>query len=478
MAARTASRNSRWPKPARPKPKARPKARPKTESPSKAQPKERGTASGTGAKSPPNVLYIISDDQAWTDFGFMGHPVIETPHLDQLAAQSARFPRGYVPTALCRPSLMTLITGLYAHQHGVTGNDPTPARFAQPKRSNPEYLAECNELISKIDDLPTLPKLLADRGYVSFQSGKWWEGNYRRGGFTDGMTHGDPKRGGRHGDEGLKIGREGLKPVFDFIESAGDKPFLVWYAPFLPHSPHNPPQRLLEKYVKPDRPIQLARYYAMCEWFDETCGELLDYLDDHGKSDNTLVVFVTDNGWIQRTPQTDAPADWKQGFAPRSKQTPYEGGVRTPILLRWPGQIRPRTMQQPTSSIDLVPTILAACGADVPATLPGQNLLDVCRNQLPAREAIFGEAFAHDIADIHAPTKSLLNTWCIEGRWKLLLHADGQVNRYRNVHGSRPLQPQLYDLLADPHETINRAEMYPEQVKRLQERIEQWWPRG
>ena len=262
----------------------------------------------------PNVLYIISDDQAWTDFGFMGHPVINTPHLDQLAAQSARFTHGYVPTALCRPSLLTLITGLYAHQHGVTGNDPSPDSNGQANQGYPNFLALRNALISKIDDLPTLPKLLAQRGYVSFQSGKWWEGHYRRGGFTDGMTHGDPVRGGRHGDEGLEIGRQGLQPIFDFVESAGDKPFMIWYAPFLPHTPHNPPQRLLEKYTSPDRPAELARYYAMCEWFDETCGQLLDYLDERGLSDNTLVVFVTDNGWIQRTPQTEDPAGLEPGI--------------------------------------------------------------------------------------------------------------------------------------------------------------------
>ncbi len=479
---------------ATPKLKPKAKANPKkskqhtsTTSPSKPPAQTKGKTrvkpgqrkAGNGkADRPPNVLYIISDDQAWTDFGFMGHPIIETPHLDRLAAQSARFTRGYVPTALCRPSLMTLITGLYAHQHGVTGNDPLLAGQQRPDRSKPEYLAKCSELISKIDALPTLPKLLAQRGYVSFQSGKWWEGNYRRGGFTDGMTHGDPKRGGRHGDEGLKIGRKGLKPIFDFIDSAGDKPFMVWYAPFLPHSPHNPPQRLLEKYTSADRPIELARYYAMCEWFDETCGELLGYLDQHGLRDNTLVVFVVDNGWIQRTPQTDAPTKWKYGFAPRSKQTAYEGGVRTPILLQWPKHIRPRRIQQPISSIDLVPTILAACGAETPPRLPGQNLLDVCRGRVAARDAVFGEAFAHDIADINDPTKTLLNTWCVEGRWKLLLHEDGAVNRYVTVHGSRPVEPLLYDLLADPHETINRAELYPEVVDRLRQRIQQWWPRG
>ncbi|MBU6179603.1 MAG: sulfatase-like hydrolase/transferase, partial [Verrucomicrobia bacterium] len=78
------------------------------------------------ADTPPNVVFLISDDHCWTDYGFMGHPQVETPHLDRLAARSALFSRGYVPTALCRPALATFTNGLYAHQHGVIGNDPSP----------------------------------------------------------------------------------------------------------------------------------------------------------------------------------------------------------------------------------------------------------------------------------------------------------------------------------------------------------------
>ena len=154
-------------------------------------------APGSLPAKPPNVVMIVSDDQAWTDFGFMGHETIRTPHLDRLASQSAVFPRGYVPHSLCRPSLATMITGLYPHQHGITGNDP-------PKGT------DRGEMLRHIRRLPTLPKLLGDRGYVSFQSGKWWEGSPELGGFTAGMTHGDPSRKGRHGDVGLSIGREGM----------------------------------------------------------------------------------------------------------------------------------------------------------------------------------------------------------------------------------------------------------------------------
>ncbi|MEM8736020.1 MAG: sulfatase-like hydrolase/transferase, partial [Planctomycetota bacterium] len=124
---------------------------------------------------PPNIVLIISDDQAWNDYGFMGHEAIQTPNLDALAADSVLFRRGYVPTALCRPSLMTLATGHYAHQHGVTGNDPSP-KYA--KRDSKLYNERRAQLISYIDRFETLPEQLAEKGYVSHQSGKWWEGNF------------------------------------------------------------------------------------------------------------------------------------------------------------------------------------------------------------------------------------------------------------------------------------------------------------
>lgn len=416
----------------------------------------------------PNIVMIISDDQAWTDYGFLGHPQIRTPHLDRLARESVVFERGYVPTALCRPSLMSMITGRYAHQHGVTGNDPSP-KYAQP--DSKAYQAQRAELIANIDRFDTVPELLGAEGYVSHQSGKWWEGNFRRGGFTAGMTRGFPQPGGRHGDDGLTIGRQGMQPVTDFLDQAveGQKPFFLWYAPFLPHSPHNPPQRLLAYYESLGLPATVAKYYAMCEWFDETCGQLIEHLEARGVRDNTLIVYVTDNGWIQ-SPD-------KNGYAPRSKQTPYEGGVRTPIMFSWPARLKPAERPELVTSLDLAPTMLAAAGAKIPADLPGLNLLPEMEHGEPIeRDTIFGEGFAHDIADIHNPEASLLYRWCIQGRWKLLLTYDGEVNRYASSHPREEQRPQLFDLLADPHEETNLAGENPEIVEKLAAAIDRWYP--
>src|SRR5262245_52746572 len=121
---------------------------------------------------PPNVVMIVADDQSWTDFGFMGHNVIQTPRLDRLAAESALFPNAYVPTSLCRASLATLLTGLYAHQHKICCNDP------------PEGVDRAL-MHPFIKQAPTVPRLLAKAGYRSFQTGKFWEGHHSNAGFTD-----------------------------------------------------------------------------------------------------------------------------------------------------------------------------------------------------------------------------------------------------------------------------------------------------
>lgn len=395
-------------------------------------------AAAVPAQRPPNVVMIISDDQAWTDFGFMGHPEIQTPHLDALAKRSLVFENGYVPSSLCRPSLATMITGLYPHEHGITGNDP-------PKG------AERDRMLRHIEAATTLPKLLAPLGYRSLQTGKWWEGNCRCGGFTDGMTHGERKRGGRHGDEGLKIGRKTMQPIYDFVEQCGDEPFFLWYAPFLPHTPHNPPERLLKKYRAEGKSVHIAKYQAMCEWFDETCGQLLDHLREKDLEDDTLIVFVTDNGWIQR-PNA-------RGYAKRSKRSPYEGGVRTPILVSWPGRIEPGERNDLASSVDLAPTILRACGVDVPAAMSGRDL----RDPKTDRGEVYGETFAHDVADLERPTKSLQTRWMIRDGWKLIV-----------PHGAGK-QPELFHLTDDPHERVDLREQQPGRVAELRKALDAWW---
>jgi uncharacterized sulfatase len=412
---------------------------------------------------PPNVVLIIADDMGWTDYGFMGHPHIRTPRLDRLANQSLTFRHGYVTSSLCSPSLASILTGRYPHQHKITSNDP-PLPPGVPERSaerHPAFLARRQEMIKYFDAMPTLPRALASKGYLSFEAGKWWGGSYRRGGFTHGMTHGDPERGGRHGDAGLAIGRKGMQPVFLFIDLAMARkaPFLLWYAPMMPHQPHTPPERLLDHYRDKAPSLEVAKYWAMCEWFDETCGQLLDFLDTRKLAENTLVVFLADNGWIQ-DPQADR-------YAPRSKQSPYDGGLRTPILIRRPGKVLPRISDTPVSAIDIAPTVLKAAGLEPSTESGGINLVD--EQAVAGRPAIFGEVFTPSAVDIHDPASSLLYRWVIAGDWKLI------VPDRRNVPDGLI---ELFDLSHDPGETRNLAGEQPRRVVDLTARLDAWWPAG
>jgi uncharacterized sulfatase len=323
---------------------------------------------------------------------------------------------------------------------------------------HPDFLALRQEMIKYFDEMPTLPRLLAPKGYLSFEAGKWWGGSYQRGGFTHGMTHGEPDRGGRHGDAGLAIGRQGLKPIFLFIELAQVKkaPFFLWYAPMMPHPPHNAPQRLLDHYRDEAPSPAVARYWAMCEWFDETCGELLDFLDREKLAERTLVVFLADNGWIQ-DPQADR-------FAPRSKQSPYDGGIRTPILVRWSGHAAPRVSDAPASAIDVVPTVLDAVGLKPAQGIEGVNLL--AQRAVANRPAIFGEIFTHNAVDIHSPASSLRYRWIVAGEWKLIAPDRRQV-----PDGAL----ELFDLAHDPGETRNLATDHPQKVADLLFQLDTRW---
>lgn len=417
-------------------------------------------AAGKSARSP-NVVFIISDDQAWNDYGFMGHPHIATPALDRLAAQSLTFDRGYTPVPLCRPSLASIATGLYPHQHGVTGNDPALPEAtvnAMAARGEAKYARYYETIINHFARQPNLVRDLVSRGYVALQTGKWWEGDpIKTAGFSHSMTQGTA-RSSRHGDAGLAIGREGLEPIYNFIEQAGDHPFFIWYAPMLPHAPHTPPDELLQKYLKvaPSEPV--ARYWACVEWFDRTCGELLGYLNRNGLRETTIIVYTADNGWLQDPEQANQ-------FAPRSKRSPYEGGIRTPILISWPDHVKPRRDKAHlASTVDLWPTLAALLKIPAPIGLPGLNLTDA--RAVARRTAVFGEQYAHDVANVDEPTRSVEHRWMIDGWWKLI------VPDPRTQPGEAA---ELYNLRDDPWEQNNLAGKEAGRVRKLSHRLDEAW---
>ena len=427
-------------------------------------------------KTPPNIILIISDDQGWGDYGFMGHPVVETPELDKLADTSLRFDRGYVATPLCRPSLASMVTGRFPAEHGILANDVTGGMFVINAKGDTVLLQNKREPLDKpvrdrFHQFPSFVRLLTKNGYLTHQSGKWWEGSYADGGFTHGMTEGE-----RHGDKGLVIGREGLKPIEDFVDHAleEEKPFFLWYAPFLPHTPHNPPDRLLEKYNRDGRALDVAKYYAMTEWFDETCGELMDIIKERDLLENTVVIYICDNGWAATSTTGDWPREQAYpGFAMRSKGSPYENGIRTPILVSWPGTVEPEQLDNFAHSIDLFPTIANIAGFEVPDDLTGVNLLD--RGAVMDRKAIFGSFHSSHNMTPGDPDDTLQYLWCIEGDWKLILRFNGKdTTDYKIFHEWDTASHRLFNLKDDPGEKNDIAVDRPDIVKQLRRKIEKW----
>ena len=413
----------------------------------------------------PNILMIISDDHAWFDYGFMGSKAVSTPHLDKLAAESRVFPRGYVTNSLCGPSLASILTGRHVHRHGITGNDPLVPTSVAPtaRQKSAAFLEGRAQMIKLFQQSPHLPRLLGEQGYVSLQTGKWWMGDYTTGGFTEGMT-----KGGRHGDVGLDIGRKTLAPLTEFITRAkkDGKPFFAWYAPMLPHDPHTPPERLLAKYRDRSPTPQAARYHAMVEWFDETIGEIRAHLEKEGMTRDTVIVYVTDNGWI---PRTDKPVvDFE-----RSKQSPFDGGVRTPILVSWPGHIKPTTIQAPASAVDLMPTLLKLAGAKLPADGDGLDLLDDAA--LRARPFVAGQNSTHDIRELGRPAASLRYRWLVAGDLKLIVSSGLKTGMTASGSTDATEPPRLFDLKADPYELRDLAAERPAEVKRLTTQLDTWW---
>lgn len=429
----------------------------------KSSPTAPVPVAGKSARKRPNLVLIIADDQSYTDFGFMGHKVVQTPTIDKLASESATFVNGYVPTSLCRASLATLLTGQYAHQHCICFNDP-------PKG------VERDEVHPFIARSPALPRILSSAGYKSFQTGKFWEGHYANAGFTSGMTV-----KGRHGDTGLAIGRETMAPIAEFLDQSAGSPFFLWYAPMLPHTPHNPPANYVKEFAEKGLDPKTQAYYATIKWFDDSVAALMKLLDERKLTEDTAILFLVDNGWAVPL------AGERAGYGVRSKNSPWDAGLRTPVLLKWPGHTKAGRHDDLISSIDVVPTLLEIAGLGYStAGLPGKSLLEVATGKSPKidRDTLYGELFLHTASQLGKPQVDMTYRWIRRGDWKLILPTDVAAASSKTPAGGDSLNliinavdgPFLYNLKDDPTEKKNLAGEKDQQqrVAELTKALDNW----
>jgi len=301
----------------------------------------------------------------------------------------------------------------------------------------------------------TLPERLGERGYVSFQGGKFWEGRFEMGGFTHGMTRTfspsavvakDMTK--ISGSEGLVLGRDTMRPLWDFLEAHSDQPFFVWYAPMLPHVPFDAPPRFWRLYAGDPVPLFVRGYRANLTRFDDTVGQILERLEELGLREHTLLLYVSDNGWDS---SPDAPIRGLGGS--KGKGSIYELGFRTPLVLSWPGELAAGARDDRlVSLVDVFATILDFAGAEPVAGASGQSLLPL----------LVGSGDFHREFVVGGRYNGRPHSWFLRTRtW-----------RYIWFPGDRP--EELYEIQDDPFETRNVADAHPEQLTRFREELAHW----
>jgi arylsulfatase A-like enzyme len=411
---------------------------------------------GPGAR-PPNVLLIMTDDQGWGDLGCHGNPKIRTPHLDRLAGEAVEMTRFYVQP-VCAPTRACLMTGRYNYRTGVTDT----------------YLGRA---MMHADEV-TVAEALAKAGYATGIFGKWHLGdNYPLRpidqGFQTGVWHlgggmsqpADPPGSRGYFDAVYQVDGEEKRldgyctDVFAdacirFIEASRDRPFFAYLPTNAPHTPLEVPDKYWKPYQEAGLDETTAKVYGMVENVDANVGRILARLDALGQADRTLVIFLTDNGPQQRNRYT--------GGLRAGKGTVYEAGIRVPFFVRWPGRTEPgRKVDAIAAHIDILPSLMEACGAAAPAdrTIDGRSLVPLwtgTAGSWPDRTLFFqwhrgDEPVAYRDAA------------AVEPRWKLVMHLKGGEPRF-----------ELYDIPADPGEKNDVADAHPEVVARLRAAYDAW----
>jgi N-acetylglucosamine-6-sulfatase len=412
------------------------------------------TRPAAAADERPNIIFIITDDQRWDCMSAAGHPFLKTPNMDRIAREGAMFINAFVTTPLCSPARASFLTGQYVHTNGIKGNKPI-------------YNEPSHELV-------TFPRLLREAGYESAYVGKWHMGNddSARPGFDRWVSF----RGqGRYDNPTLNIDgkREDKKGyvtdiltdyAVEFINASHEKPFVLYMGHKAVHGPFKPAPRHAKLFADeplPQRPNVRAditgkpairrevdgkpmynpngvgdesiRNQLRClVSVDESIGRILDALDEKKLSDNTLVIFTSDNGYF-----------WNEHYM-GDKRAAYEESIRVPLVMRYPKLIKPGTKPaEMVLNVDIAPTLLELGKAKSPQPMHGVSLIPLLSGKgTIGRTAALFEYF-HEQQFPRVPTWTAVRT----DRWKYIHYPDF------------PGMNELYDLQADPYEMANLIDL-------------------
>ncbi len=443
--------------------------------------------SGTGTKqiesSRPNIIYILADDLGYGDLSCYGQKKFSTPNIDRLAAEGIKFTNHYAGCAVCAPSRSTLLTGLH------TGHTPIRGNLAVKPEGQWPLPAQTI----------TFPKILQQAGYVTGAFGKWGLG------FVD--TNGDPNKQGfdeffgyncqtlahNYYPDHLWHNREKIilnensdkktgvyapslihKKALDFIRNNKDNHFFMYYATTIPHAELAAPENYITKFRNkflPEKsyegvdsgptyrlgpygsqPEVHAAFAAMVSLLDDEVGELVAELKELGLDKNTIIMFSSDNGPHR---EGGADPDYFDSNGPFKgyKRDLYEGGIREPMIVRWPGKIKPgETTDHISAFWDVMPTALQLAGVQIPSGIDGISFLPTLIGGKQAQhEYLYWEFY-----ELGGRTALRM------GKWKAV--------RY-NVTAIPKSSTELYDLLNDPGETENLAALHPDIVQKMDEQM-------
>jgi arylsulfatase A-like enzyme len=330
-------------------------------------------AAGDSNKDRPNILFIYLDDFGWKDCGFMGSDFYETPHLDELAAKGMIFTDAYSNASNCAPARASLLSGQYTPRHRIF-NVGTKARGISAHRK-----LQIVPGTSVLDDgIVTWAEVLRKAGYRTGMFGKWHLGeDPTTQGFDVAVDHRKLAGRGHYLPDGSYLADELTDRTIDFIKASKDQPWCAYLAHFGVHTPLDPKKDLLPKYEakKPGKLHHDVVMATMIQAIDDSVGRLVAELERIGERENTMIVFSSDNGGYG--PATDMDPLW--GY----KGTYFEGGIRVPLFINWPGVVAPgKRTDEPVIGLDLYPTFCAVAGAALPdQPMDGRDLLPLLRGK-------------------------------------------------------------------------------------------------
>ena len=436
----------------------------------------------------PNIVFILVDDMPYAGPSFTGNALLDTPHIDRIAREGMFFSRAYAEP-VCGPSRVTLMTGQFSGRHGRTDNAPGVHPYALmrepllplPAGTKPGGAMDDTATSARLPD-PVQPggfslvQALKAAGYRTGITGKWhMPANTitpkaaRRYGFdfcTDNPDRSRPYRDTQHFTD----------DAVQFIRDSRDQPFFLYMPLVAVHGGHVvPPEdraRWKEKLGGKDAGID-PDMLASLEYVDFSVGRILAVLDELKLADDTLVVFTSDNGGVGKANVNAANKPFRLG-----KGTLYEGGIRVPLFLRWPGHVAAKSRcDVPVHFADFLPTLCAAAGAEIPSDWPldGVSLVPLLAGGTLPERTLFA-SYPHYLAEYATtPVRAV-----IQRRYKLVWHPydhieieGGRITPTSLRYVPEPLV-ELFDLEADPGERENLADRQPEKVAEMKGLMEAW----